>query len=101
MGAVSHGARYRGVSRREGREDAQWVAFIQQDKRKYYLGCWTHEEDAARAYDKAALCTKVTLLPTQMDPRIGQPWHCSAGFMPSLQNLQSPAGAAPAFSKQL
>jgi hypothetical protein len=43
-------SRYKGVSRREGK----WMAFVGKNRQKRYLGSFSDEAEAAKAYDKAA-----------------------------------------------
>ena len=45
------GSKYRGVSRNGN----QWQVLIMVNKKKRYVGSYSREEDAARAYDKVAL----------------------------------------------
>ena len=45
------GSKYRGVSRNGN----QWQVLIMVNKKKRYVGSYSKEEDAARAYDKVAL----------------------------------------------
>ena len=45
------GSKYRGVSRNGN----QWQVLIMINKKKRYVGSYSKEEDAARAYDKVAL----------------------------------------------
>ena len=57
------GSRYRGVSK----NGSQWQVLIMVKKKKRYLGSFSNEEEAARAYDKVALQHHGTKAKTNYD----------------------------------
>jgi hypothetical protein len=57
------GSRYRGVSRNGN----QWQVLIMVSKKKRYVGSYSNEEEAARAYDKVALQNHGTKAKTNFD----------------------------------
>ena len=57
------GSKYRGVSRNGN----QWQVLIMVNKKKRYVGSYSREEDAARAYDKVALQNHGTKAKTNFD----------------------------------
>jgi hypothetical protein len=46
------GSKYRGVS--WSNRSSKWLALIRDDGKRHYIGCFEDEEDAAKAYDRAA-----------------------------------------------
>lgn len=63
LGKKPRGSRYRGVSRNGN----QWQVLIMVAKKKRYVGSYSNEEEAARAYDKAALQNHGTKAKTNFD----------------------------------
>lgn len=57
------GSKYRGVSR----NGSQWQVLIMVNKKKRYVGSFSNEEEAARAYDKVALQHHGTKAKTNYD----------------------------------
>jgi len=62
-GKKPRGSRYRGVSRNGN----QWQVLIMVNKKKRYVGSYSNEEEAARAYDKVALQNHGTKAKTNFD----------------------------------
>lgn len=62
-GKKKRGSRYRGVSRNGN----QWQVLIMVNKKKRYVGSYSNEEEAARAYDKVALQNHGTKAKTNFD----------------------------------
>lgn len=51
---LSKNSKYKGVTKAHKSKIHPWVAVLVSKRKHYYLGCFATEEDAARAYDRAA-----------------------------------------------
>lgn len=77
------GSRYRGVSRNGN----QWQVLIMVNKKKRYVGSYSNEDDAARAYDKAAIQNHGTRARTNFDYKDSELLHILS--LPPILNLNS------------